>query len=94
MAYVEMTRYGAFEIVPDSGDRKDGAATTYVQTDWDYPGVATSMGWQACDCGSTDGTIDCAHRTASEMISGAFDWIEAHEGQPFKALDDYLPDGE
>ena len=58
--------------------------TVLVQTDWDYPGVARSLGWTTC-CGATDGTIDCrAHgRTATEMIASAYDWIQEHEGEEF-----------
>jgi len=77
MAYVRMLRYGTLEIV--DGDEE----TTFIQSDWDYPSVASAMGWQACPCGGTDGTVDCEHRTASAMIADAFDFIEAHEGEEF-----------
>lgn len=55
-----------------------------VQTDWEFPGLAESLG--ATDitcCGSTDGTVDCAEhgRTASDMIASAYDWLCDNEGE-------------
>jgi hypothetical protein len=80
-----------FLIVPDGLDLFDDRAVL-IQTDWDHPGVASRMGWTPCPCGRTDGTVDCpkCERTASEMIAEAYDFIEAHEGETFDALDDYL----
>ena len=49
-----------------------------IETDWDYPGVASTFGWTPCECGFTDGTIDCEHKTASEMIQEAQEWLDAH----------------
>lgn len=49
-----------------------------IETDWDYPGVASTFGWVPCECGFTDGTVDCEHRTASEMIQEAQEWLDAH----------------
>ena len=65
---------GAFLLETRNGD------SHLVQTDWDYPGLASSFGWTPCDCGTTDGTIDCDHRTASEMIAEARAFLEANEG--------------
>jgi len=42
-----------------------------VQTDWEYPAFASDLGWSPCDCGDTDGTVDCKHKTASQMICEA-----------------------
>ena len=83
----------AFLIVPDGGDPYDDKQTTLIQTDWDYPGIATSMGWTACQCGRTDGTVDCVKckRKVGTMISEAYDFIQEREGESFAALDDYLP---
>lgn len=58
--------------------------TVIVQTDWDYPGVARDLGWQPCECGATDGTIDCAHHTASEMIASAREYLDDHDGESFE----------
>jgi len=52
-----------------------------VQMDWDYPSTAETFGWTPCDeCSYTDGTVDCEHRTASEMISDAANYLDAHDG--------------
>ena len=67
--------YMGFEIEPE-----DGGETVLVQTDWDFPGTADTFGWQACDCGFTDGTVDCEHRTASDMITEAYDYLMEHIG--------------
>jgi len=58
-----------------------------IQTDWDYPGVASTFGWSPCrgcrqECkGSTDGTVDCKKRTASYMISDAREYLDNHIGK-------------
>ena len=74
MAYVYFDSSYApcgFLIVPQDGDPYDDESTTLVQTDWDFPGVASRMGFVPCDCDATDGTVDCRHHTATEMISAA-----------------------
>ena len=57
-----------------------------IQTDWDYPGTASSLGFVACvDCqGGTDGTVDSPHLTASVMIAAARDFLDDHEGESFE----------
>ena len=52
----------------------------FIQNDWDYPGSASTFGWQACECGATDGTVDCAHRTASAMIAESQSFLDEHIG--------------
>lgn len=52
-----------------------------IQTDYDFPGVASSFGWSACRCGETDGTVDCPHRTASEMIAAAREFLDDKIGE-------------
>lgn len=73
---------------------RDGAApmedSVLIQSDWDYPSVASRTGFVPCECGATDGTIDCPHHTASEMISAAYEWLEARDGQSFPDLADYF----
>ena len=64
--------------------------TRLIQTDWDFPGVATHIGFEPCECGATDGTIDCEHRTAAEMISAAYDFLEEHAERAYPQLLDYL----
>ena len=51
-----------------------------IQSDWDFPGTASSFGWQPCPCGVTDGTVDCAHRTRSQMMAEAWDFLTVHIG--------------
>ena len=60
----------------------DESQTLLIQTDWEWPGIASTFGWVPCfECGATDGTVDCPHRTASEMIAEAGEWIRDHIGE-------------
>ena len=53
----------------------------YYQTDWDYPRLVSDFGGDViCDCGETDGTVDCPHKTASEMITAADNWLFDNDG--------------
>jgi hypothetical protein len=64
---------------------RDETRTVLVQSDWDYPGLASNLGFVPCpDCGFTDGTVDCAHKTASQMIAEAQEFLDAHLGEPFE----------
>lgn len=67
--------FGTYLLVAEDGQE------LLIQTDWDFPGVATTFGWQPCHCGRTDGTVDCAHRTASEMIADAVAFLDEHLGE-------------
>ena len=64
------------EIVAEDG------RTVLIQTDWDYPGFAITFGWDPCEectepCHrTTDGTVDCKARTASEMIQEAGNFLD------------------
>ena len=52
-----------------------------IQTDWDYPGTASTFGWPVgCDC-STDGTVDCQHKTASEHMASAYEYLSGSIGK-------------
>ncbi len=51
-----------------------------VQTDFDHPGLASSFGYVACKCGETDGTVDCPHKTAGEMIIAATEYLDNNLG--------------
>lgn len=62
-------------------DVNDGSRSVIIQTDWDYPGVASNFGFVACECGETDGTVDCPHHTARDMISRAYTYLCEHEGK-------------
>jgi len=60
--------------------RAEDGRDVLVQTDWDFPGVASTFGWSACPCGATDGTVDCEHRMAGDMIADAYNFLRAHTG--------------
>jgi len=49
--------------------RAEDGRDVLVQTDWDFPGVASTFGWSACPCGATDGTVDCEHRMAGDITA-------------------------
>ena len=62
--------------------------TVLIQTDWDYPGLASTFGWEnPCKCGESDGTVDCkkCKLTTSEMITSASQYLDDNEG---KVVDD------
>ena len=52
--------------------------TVLIQTDWEYPSLASTFGFVTCWCGETDGTENCPHRTAVEMITAAADFLREH----------------
>lgn len=60
--------------------RAESGQTVLIQTDWDFPGAASTFGWMSCDCGATDGTVDCPHRTATAMIADARRFLDEHVG--------------
>lgn len=64
--------------------------TRLIQSDWDYPGVASALGFVPCECGATDGTIDCPHKTAAEMIGAAYDYLEERQERGYPQLLEYL----
>lgn len=74
MITLELGQFGDYLIVNDNG------RDVLIQTDWDYPGVASTFGWCPCECGFTDGTVDCEHRTADDMIQEASQYILDHIG--------------
>lgn len=69
---LDLDDLGNYLLVAEDG------RTILVQSDWDYPGVAQSFGWIPCHCRKTDGTVDCEHRTASEMINEAREYLDEH----------------
>jgi len=59
---------------------KDGGSILF-QTDWDFPCLASNFGWVPCrECGDTDGTVDCPHRTVDEMMAEAIAYLDEHIG--------------
>lgn len=59
---------------------EDGREVIF-QTDWDFPGLASHFGYEPCECGATDGTVNCPHKTASDMIAAAQDFLDDHDGE-------------
>jgi hypothetical protein len=72
--------FGTYVLVDTStGDSQ------LVQTDWDFPAVAIDFGFVPCDqCDNTDGTVNCEHKTASQMISEARDFLDEHIGDEIR----------
>lgn len=69
----------------------DDENTVLIQSDWDFPGVASSMGWIPCEnCERTDGTVDCEHKQKSQMMSEAYDFIWKKKGKKFSTLNEYF----
>lgn len=66
--------FGSFLLVGHNG------RSILVQSDWNFPKLASVFGWSPCHCGTTDGTIDCEHRSVQEMISEAHNFLRAHAG--------------
>jgi hypothetical protein len=62
---------------------KDGKCIEFVQYDRDYASLAYRLGWQPCECGATDGTVSCPHKTVDSMLVEAFDYLSARDGQRF-----------
>jgi hypothetical protein len=70
-------------------------ASVLIQSDWEYPSLAQTFGWQPCH-DNTDGTVDCkvCGKTSTQLISEAYDYlmecnanekiVEDLEGQFFK----------
>tara|TARA_R100001594_G_scaffold149492_1_gene207455 strand:- start:281 stop:595 length:315 start_codon:yes stop_codon:yes gene_type:complete len=75
----------------DSGewDTRDESRTVLVQSDWDYPGIASAFGWSHPDItgGFTDGTIDGPTATAGDMITEAAEYLDSIAGDPACAVE-------
>lgn len=71
--------FGTYLLVHDDGRDR------LVQTDWDFPGVAANLGFVPCRrCRETDGTVSCAHKTASRMIAEAREFLDGKVGEKFE----------
>jgi len=75
MITLEQGQFGNYII-----EHKDGR-DLLVQIDWEYPGLASSFGWSPCECGETDGTVDCPHKTAGDMIGEAREFLDDNLGK-------------
>jgi hypothetical protein len=70
-----------FEAVEADRRKKRPESLLFIQTDWDYAGLASMFGWVPCECGFTDGTVDCQHRKVGDMLAEAFDYLCEYEGE-------------
>jgi hypothetical protein len=80
---LESADHGQFKLSPKIRGRYRDEYGILIQTDWEWPSVAANLGFVPCECGRTDGTVPCAHKTASEMISAAYEFLDAHIGETF-----------
>ena len=76
-----------FELLGENGEEIE-----FVQSDWGYAPLAQRFGWVPCPCGHTDGTVKCEHRTVSDMLSEAFDYLADRDGEEIEVDDSELPD--
>jgi len=76
MIRLEEGDFGTYLLVDE-----DSGKDLLVQTDWDYPGIASTFGWSH-EHGETDGTIDCpvCGKSASDMIMEAQEYLDDHIG--------------
>jgi hypothetical protein len=72
---LERGDFGTYLVVAEDG------RDILIQNDFDYPGIASTFGWSPCECGATDGTVDCGHKTASQMIAEAQAFLDENIGQ-------------
>ena len=81
MVTLEDGQFGEYRII-----NEDTGEHILIQTDWDYPGLASSFGWSPCThcrqgCrGRTDGTVDCAKRSVGQHLTSAVKYLDAHIG--------------
>jgi hypothetical protein len=72
---LEQGDFGTYLVVAEDG------RDILIQTDFDFPGIASTFGWSPCECGATDGTVDCGHKTTSQMIAEAQAHLDDNIGQ-------------
>ena len=69
-------------------EKATGHESVLFQTDWDFPGLARTLGHRpkgSCAHRSTDGTVKCEEcgKTASSFIEEAVEWLDKQEGRAF-----------
>ena len=71
-------------------------ASKLFQVDYDYPGLAETLGWDkqtvgngTCRHSSTDGTVGCEECgvTVTQFIEAAIQWLLDHDGEMFSVTD-------
>ncbi len=74
-------------VIREPFDKYDEKNTILIQSDWDFPGVARTFGWdmtkeqiltEACDHSGTDGTVPCPDCgiSVSQMIEAAQEYLD------------------
>ena|SRR5579872_3113117 len=93
-----------YELVPVNKrlarkyERESGHESVLFQSDWDYPGLARSLGWgmlanRKCSHNCTDGTVKCddCGLSASMFIQSAAEWLDRRCGDSFnKPVESYF----
>jgi hypothetical protein len=76
-----------FLIVRDGVDphRETPGDSVLIQSDWDYPSVASAIGFDQSRL------FRDRRPTIGEVISAAYNFLYERHGQSFPQLDDYLP---
>lgn len=71
----------------------DDGRDSLIQSDWDYPGIASTFGWTPkplrikgvthCDHDDTDGTVRCevCGKSSSDFIREAAEYLDDHIGE-------------
>ena len=103
LVYFAESAFGHYEMWPINKrimaqfKRETGHESILIQTDWDWPGLATSLGWvnrtRKHDCYRyTDGTVNCqCGRDAMSMIEAAREFLDKKTGQAYRGkLDAYF----
>jgi len=67
--------FGSYLLTAEDGQDR------LIQTDWDFPGIASTFGWSPCECVATDGTVACVHKNAGQMIAEAQAFLDEHIGE-------------
>lgn len=93
-------QYGCYTL--SAVNKKLAGAEILVQSDWDFPGLAQSLGWKPkavwikgpsyCYHRHTDGTVDCpdCEKSAQEFINEARSWLDERVGRNFRISDEYF----
>jgi len=90
-----------FLIVKKHGDPYKESDTVLISVDYDYPSVASRMGWSVayvvpgyrhCVHRGTDGSVDCPKcgLTASDFINAAYNFIRDNRNKEFPELEEYF----
>jgi len=75
-------------------EKETGNESVLFQSDWDFPSLASSLGWRMrlgrgdrCSHSGTDGTVRCPDcgATATQFIDAAREWLD---GQCHRAFND------